>query len=78
MLIKRKRENKINSIIKEVSKRNLLKRYFWLLVGCFIFAFGFNIFFLQYDLVCTGISGLSIVLQNYVEPSKLILVINIL
>ena len=77
MLKKRMRENKINNIIKEVSRKNLLKRYFWLLIGCFIAAFGFNVFFLQHDLVCTGISGLSVVLQNYFEPSKLILILNI-
>jgi len=77
MLIKRIRENKINEIIKEVSKKNLFIRYFWLIVGCFIASFGFNVFFLQYDLVCTGISGLSVVLQNYFEPSKLILIVNI-
>ena len=50
MIIKRIRENKLNNIIKEVSKKNLFKRYFWLIIGCFIFSFGFNIFFLQYDI----------------------------
>jgi len=77
MFIKRLKENKINQIVSEVSKKNLIKRYFWLLVGCFIATFGFNVFILQYDLVCTGITGLSVVLQNYIEPSKLILVLNI-
>lgn len=77
MLLKEIRENKINEIIKEVSRKNLYRRYFWLLVGCFIFAFGFNVFFLQYNLVCTGISGLSIILQEFIEPSKLIFIINI-
>lgn len=77
MLIKGIREKNSNEIIKEVSKKTLLKRYFWLLAGCFIAAFGFNIFFLQYDLVCTGISGLSIVLQKYFEPAKFIFIVNI-
>jgi len=77
MFIKRLKENKINQIVSEVSKKNLIKRYFWLIVGCFIATFGFNVFILQYDLVCTGITGLSVVLQNYIEPSKLILVLNI-
>lgn len=77
MLIKQITENNLNDIIKEVNKKDLLKRYFWLLVGCFIAAFGFNVFFLHNNLVCTGISGLSIVLQEYIEPSKLILGMNI-
>lgn len=77
MRIKGIKGKNINEIIKEVSKKDLIKRYFWLLVGCFIAAFGFNVFILEYDLVCTGITGLSVILQEYMEPSKLILVINI-
>lgn len=70
-------EQTLKKLMNEINKKDLLKRYFWLIVGCFIFSFGFNVFFLQYDLVCTGISGLSIVLQNFINPSKLILFINI-
>jgi len=77
MLIKGIREKHLNEIIKEVSKKSLIKRYFWLIIGCFIVAFAFNIFFFQYDLVCIGITGLSIVLQNYMDPSKLVFVVNI-
>ena len=71
------RDRKLEKIIEEVAKENKVKRYFWLILGCFIVAFAFNVFFLQYDLVCIGITGLSIVLQKYMEPSKLILIINI-
>lgn len=77
MLLKELREKKINELIKEVNKKNIIKRYFWLIIGCFIIAFGFNVFFLQYNLVCTGISGLSVILQKYFEPSKLIFIVNI-
>lgn len=78
MFLKGIRDNNLNEIIKEVSRKNLLKRYFWLIVGCFIASFGFNVFFLQFNLVCTGVSGLSIVLQEYITPSKFILIANIL
>lgn len=71
------RDKKIEKIIEEVNKESKLKRYIWLIIGCFIVAFAFNVFFLQYDLVCIGITGLSIVLQKYMEPSKLIFIINI-
>jgi len=77
MFLKGIRDNNLNKLIKEVNKKNLLKRYCWLVIGCFIVAFAFNVFFLQNDLVCIGITGLSIVLQKYMEPSKLILMINI-
>ena len=77
MYLKGIRDNKVNEIINEISKKNLIKRYIWLIIGCFIVAFAFNIFFLQYDLVCIGITGLSIVLQKYMDPSKLVFIINI-
>lgn len=77
MFFKDKKELKINEIIKKATKKDLLKRYIFLIIGCFITAFGFNVFFLQYNLVCTGISGLSVVLQKFFEPSKLILIINV-
>ena len=77
MFLKELRDRKLNKIIRQVDKKNIVSRYFWLLIGCFIVAFAFNVFFLQYNLVCIGITGLSIVLQKYMEPSKLILIINI-
>lgn len=77
MLLKELRDKKLNKVIKGVNKKNIISRYFWLFIGCFIVAFAFNVFFLQYNLVCIGITGLSIVLQKYMEPSKLIFIINI-
>ncbi len=77
MFFKKIREKKIEEVVKKVSKKDLLKRYLFLIFACFIIALAFNIFFLQYNLVCIGISGLSIVLQKYIEPSRLILLINI-
>lgn len=77
MFTKGIKEKKINDMIYQLNKKNLFKRYFWLLIGCFIVAFAFNVFFFKYDLVCIGITGLSIVLQNYMDPSKLVFIINI-
>lgn len=77
MLFKKRKRQNIEETLKKESKKELINRYLWLIAGCFIAAFAFNIFFLQYDLVCIGITGLSIVLQKYMEPSKLILIINI-
>ena len=77
MFLRKIREKRIEKIISEVDKKNLLSRYCWLLVGCFISSFAFNVFFSQYNLVCGGITGLSVILQQYFEPSKLIMVINI-
>lgn len=73
--IKRK---KLDEIVKKVNGSNLLKRYLMLILGCFIVALAFNVFFLQFNIVCFGISGLSIILNQFgVNPSVFILGANI-
>lgn len=73
------RKKKVDSIIETVKKKNLSKRYLMLILGCLIVAFAFNLFFLRYNIVCFGISGLSIVLDKYgVNPSIFIMIANII
>ncbi len=49
-----------------------------LLTGCLIVAFSFNLFFLRYNIVCFGVSGISIVLAEFgINPSIFIMVANI-
>ena len=78
MILKRIKEQKINSIIKEVNKENIIVRIMWLTIGCVMVAFAFNVFFLQYDIVCTGVTGISIILKDLIEPSELILLVNVI
>ena len=78
MLFKQFREKRINKIIDAVNKKNLWKRYVMLLVGCLIVAFSFNLFFLRYNIVCFGVSGISIVLSEFgVNPSMFIMIANL-
>lgn len=78
MFFKRMRENRINKIIDAVYKKNVFKRHVMLIVGCLIVAFSFNLFFLRYNIVCFGVSGVSIVLSKFgVNPSVFIMVANI-
>lgn len=73
------RKKKVNNIVDIVKKRNIPKRYLMLMVGCFILAFTFNLFFLQYNIVCFGVSGISIVLSEFgINPSFFILLANII
>ena len=73
------RKKKVDSIIETVKKKNIGKRYLMLILGCLIVAFAFNLFFLRYNIVCFGISGLSIVFDKYgVNPSMFILFANII
>ena len=79
MLFRRFREKRLNEIIDRVNKKNLVKRYIMLLSGCLIVAFAFNLFFLRYNIVCFGVSGVSIVLAEFgVPPSTFILIVNII
>lgn len=78
ILFKRMRQKRINNILANIDKKNRLSRYIMLLSGCLIVAFAFNLFFLRYDIVCFGVSGISIVLANFgVNPSMFILLANI-
>ena len=72
------RKKKIDNIIDIVQIKNIVKRYLMLVIGCFILAFAFNAFFLEYNIVCFGISGVSIVISDIVNPSVFILAANII
>ena len=79
MIFKKFREKRINDIIDRINKKNLVKRYVMLLSGCLIVAFAFNLFFLRYNIVCFGVSGVSIVFSEFgVDPSVFIMVANII
>lgn len=78
ILLKKNREKRINHIMEEIHKKNLWKRYLLLLMGTLIVAFAFNLFFLRYNIVCFGVSGISIVLSKFgVNPSTFIMGANL-
>ena len=78
MMFKRIREKRIDKIIENINKKNVVKRYVMLFFGCLILAFTFNLFFLRYDIVCFGVSGVSIVVNKFgIPPSTFIMVVNI-
>ena len=64
-LFRSARRKRIMELLDRVDKKDLVKRYFLLILGCFIVAFAFNIFFKQYGIVCFGISGLSLVANKF-------------
>lgn len=51
-------------ILKKLNERDRFKRYTFLIIGCFLLAFSFNVFFSPYNLVTGGVSGLAIVINN--------------
>lgn len=79
MIFRKLREKRINDIIEKINKKNIFKRYIMLLSGCLIVAFAFNLFFLRYNIVCFGVSGVSIVFSEFgIDPSVFIMVSNII
>ena len=79
LLFRKFREKRIQEIIDRVNKKNLFKRYSMLLTGCLLLAFTFNLFFLRYNIVCFGVSGVSIVLAEFgIPPSTFIMIANII
>lgn len=59
-----KKNKMTNDILKKLNKKDRFKRYFFLVVGCFLLAFAFNVFFSPHNLVTGGVSGVSIVVKN--------------
>ena len=76
---KNKPKQNIDDIVKKVNHKDLIERYFYLVIGCFIAAFAFNLFFLKYKIVWFGISGIAVILNEYgINPNTFILISSIL
>lgn len=58
---------------KKITKKDLF-RYLELLIGLFIIAISFNLFILPNDIVFGGVSGLSIIFKNLIDPSLFIFI----
>ena len=79
LIFKSFREKRINKIMEEVYKKNIFKRYLMLLLGTLIVAIAFNLFILRYNIVCFGVSGISIVFSEFgINPSMFIMVANLI
>ena len=74
-LFQKIREKRINRLLDTIDKKDLFRRYALLILGCFIVAFAFNIFFNQYGIVCFGVSGLSLVFKEFGIPTYIFILI---
>ena len=75
-----KRKEKLDEIIKKVYSTKRMTRYSSLIVGCFLMAIGFNLFFLPLNIVYGGASGISIVTDKLFgwDPSIFILIVDVI
>lgn len=77
--MKLRHRDKIDEILNRIYSTKRITRYSGLIIGCFLMAVGFNLFFLPLNIVYGGVSGISIVTDEVFgwNPAILILVIDI-
>lgn len=76
-LIKRLRKLPNENILKKIESEHVLKRYLYLLISLVIYAISYNLFFYKNNIVYGGVSGISIITKNIINPSLFILIANI-
>ena len=65
------KKNKLTTdILNILNKKNRFRRYLFLIIGCFLTAFAFNVFFSPNNLVTGGVSGVAIIVNNVFGISK--------
>ncbi|MDO4963400.1 MAG: YitT family protein [bacterium] len=53
-----------DNILKIINKKDRIERYTFLVIGCFLLAFAFNVFYSPSNLVTGGVSGIAIIVRN--------------
>lgn len=76
-IFSRFRKKKHENILQIVEKTHLFKRYFLLIVAVFIYAVSYNLFFYKNNIVYGGASGISIITRDIIDPSIMILILNL-
>ena len=76
-LIRKIRSKKDSKVLAMIEKANLFKRYVFLIIGTAIYAAAYNLFFFKNNIVFGGASGISIITQKIIDPSVMILILNV-
>ena len=77
-ILKALRKRNSERILKAVEHAHLVKRYIFLILGVLIYAISYNLFFLKNNLVFGGVGGISIITQDIIDPTIMILVLSII
>lgn len=64
-----------NNFVSFFSKNNV-SRFIYFILGMLLFSFSFNYFLLPNDLVFGGVSGLSIIFKNVLDPSIFVFIVS--
>ena len=76
-LIKKFRSKRELKILKSAKNSSIIKRYLFFIIGTLIYATAYNLFFFKNNIVYGGASGISIITQKIIDPSVMILILNI-
>ena len=70
----------VNGFLSDLHKKNFFKNLVLFLIGTFLSAFAFNLFYQKYNVVSGGSTGLSIILNNFfnLDISVILLILNLL
>lgn len=70
----------IDEILNDIRKKDAPERYGMFILGCFLSALVFNVFFDKYDIVTGGATGLAVSIDYLygIEPSKFVFVVSLL
>lgn len=71
-----KKKIKNNHILEKIEEKYKVRRYLELIIGVLLIALAFNVFLLPNDIVFGGVSGLSIIVKEFlpINPSHFIMI----
>lgn len=76
-LFERIRRKKSERVLKIVETTHLFKRYILLIIGVLIYAVAYNLFFLKNNIVYGGVSGISIITKEFIDPTLMITILSL-
>lgn len=76
-LIKKFRSKRELKILKSAKNASIIKRYLFLIIGTLIYATAYNLFFFKNNIVYGGASGISIITKKIIDPSVMLLILNV-
>ena len=64
------------SILEEIYKRHIIRRYLFLFIGILMYAVAYNLFFFNNNIVYGGASGIAILTKNLIQPSVMVFILD--
>jgi len=74
-----RQKEEIDELLKDIKRKDTPKRYLMFIIGCFLSALAFNVFYSNYHIVTGGSAGLSIIMNYlyHIDESKFVLIVSL-